>query len=195
MRVMALFSTSFFAKYLRVGEDGPGRGHLYHTDTFLVVFFFFFFFFFSCCFVFVRKPNAQDELLSFYFTCHLTPNSKKNYTLETAVPMFNKFIQILLRSGERTFVQMVTFRWSRCAAWLYMVTTLKNLHIQNQESFWAQLFWYGGLPRLFKWWPYTLSFINLSNMIFNIKHSVNIYIMCIVYSKQYVKINSRNLKF
>ena len=29
------FSTSFFAKYLRVGEDGPGRGHLCHTDTFL----------------------------------------------------------------------------------------------------------------------------------------------------------------
>ena len=38
MRVMALFSTSFFAKYLRVGEDGPGRGHLCHTDTFLVFF-------------------------------------------------------------------------------------------------------------------------------------------------------------
>ena len=33
---MALFSTLFFAKYLRVGEDGPGRGHLCHTDTFLV---------------------------------------------------------------------------------------------------------------------------------------------------------------
>ena len=32
-----LFSTSFFAKYLRVGEDGPGRGHLCHTDTFLVL--------------------------------------------------------------------------------------------------------------------------------------------------------------
>ena len=30
------FSTSFFAKCLRVGEDGPGRGHLCHTDTFLV---------------------------------------------------------------------------------------------------------------------------------------------------------------
>ena len=37
MRVMALSSTSFFAKYLRVGEDGPGRGHLCHTDTFLVL--------------------------------------------------------------------------------------------------------------------------------------------------------------
>ena len=36
MRVMALFSTSFFAKYLRGGEDGPGWGHLCHTDTFLV---------------------------------------------------------------------------------------------------------------------------------------------------------------
>ena len=36
MRVMALFSTSFFAKYLRRGEDGPGQGHLCHTDTFLV---------------------------------------------------------------------------------------------------------------------------------------------------------------
>ena len=33
---MALFSTLCFAKYLRVGEDGPGRGHLCHTDTFLV---------------------------------------------------------------------------------------------------------------------------------------------------------------
>ena len=31
-------STSFFAKYLPVGEDGPGRGHLCHTDTFLVYF-------------------------------------------------------------------------------------------------------------------------------------------------------------
>ena len=39
MRVMALFSTSFFAKYLREGEDGPWRGHLCHTDTFLVEFF------------------------------------------------------------------------------------------------------------------------------------------------------------
>ena len=38
MRVRALFSTSFFAKYLRVGEDGSGRGHLCHTDIFLVLF-------------------------------------------------------------------------------------------------------------------------------------------------------------
>ena len=38
MRVMALFSTSFFVKCLRVGEDGPGQGHLCHTDTFLVLF-------------------------------------------------------------------------------------------------------------------------------------------------------------
>ena len=38
MRVLAVFSTSFFAKYLRVGEDGPGQGHLCHTDTFLVFF-------------------------------------------------------------------------------------------------------------------------------------------------------------
>ena len=36
MRVMALFPSSFFAKCLRVGEDGPGWGHLCHTDTFLV---------------------------------------------------------------------------------------------------------------------------------------------------------------
>ena len=34
---MALFSTSSFAKCQRVGEDGPGRGHLCHTDTFLVI--------------------------------------------------------------------------------------------------------------------------------------------------------------
>ena len=32
---MALFSSSFFAKCLRVGEDDPGWGHLCHTDTFL----------------------------------------------------------------------------------------------------------------------------------------------------------------
>ena len=37
-RVMTLFSHSFFAKYLRVGEDGPGQGHLCHTDTFQSVF-------------------------------------------------------------------------------------------------------------------------------------------------------------
>ena len=37
MRVMALFSTSFFAKCLCVGEDGPGWGHLCHIDTFLVL--------------------------------------------------------------------------------------------------------------------------------------------------------------
>ena len=37
---MALFSTSFFAKCLGVGEDGPGQGHLYHIDTFLVFFMF-----------------------------------------------------------------------------------------------------------------------------------------------------------
>ena len=40
MRVMALFSTSFFAKCLHVGEDGPGRGHLCHTDTILVISYF-----------------------------------------------------------------------------------------------------------------------------------------------------------
>ena len=34
---MALFSTSFFAKMR--GNDGPGRGHLCHTDTFLVFFY------------------------------------------------------------------------------------------------------------------------------------------------------------
>ena len=33
---LSLFSTSFFAKYLCVVEDGPGWGHLYHTDMFLV---------------------------------------------------------------------------------------------------------------------------------------------------------------
>ena len=37
MRVMALFSTSFFTKCLRVGEDGPGRRHLCNIDTFLVL--------------------------------------------------------------------------------------------------------------------------------------------------------------
>ena len=31
-----LVSTFFFAKCLCVGEDGPGRGHLCHTNTFLV---------------------------------------------------------------------------------------------------------------------------------------------------------------
>ena len=31
------FSTSLFAKCLRVGEDDPGRGNLCHTDTFLVI--------------------------------------------------------------------------------------------------------------------------------------------------------------
>ena len=37
MRAMALFSTSFCAKCLRVGEDSPGLGYLCHIDTFLVV--------------------------------------------------------------------------------------------------------------------------------------------------------------
>ena len=40
MGVMALFSASFFAKYLHVDEDGPGQGHLCYTDTFLVSFLF-----------------------------------------------------------------------------------------------------------------------------------------------------------
>ena len=30
------FSTSFFAKYLHLVEDGPGQGHLCHTNIFLV---------------------------------------------------------------------------------------------------------------------------------------------------------------
>ena len=38
MRVMALFLTLFFTKCLRVDEDGPGRGHPCHIDTFLVKF-------------------------------------------------------------------------------------------------------------------------------------------------------------
>ena len=33
---LSLLSISVFAKYLRVVEDGPGWGHLCHTDTFLV---------------------------------------------------------------------------------------------------------------------------------------------------------------
>ena len=37
---LSLFSTPIFAKYLRVIEDGPGRGHLCHTDIFLVLFLF-----------------------------------------------------------------------------------------------------------------------------------------------------------
>ena len=37
MRVMALFFQFFFAKYLCVGEDGPGWGHLCHTGTYLVL--------------------------------------------------------------------------------------------------------------------------------------------------------------
>ena len=32
-----------FAKCLCLDEDGPGRGHLCHSDKFLVFFFFFFF--------------------------------------------------------------------------------------------------------------------------------------------------------
>ena len=40
LQTPALVSTSFFAECLHVGEDGPGRGHLCHTDTFLVKFVF-----------------------------------------------------------------------------------------------------------------------------------------------------------
>ena len=36
MTVIALSSISVFAKCLRVGEDGPGWGHLCHIDIFLV---------------------------------------------------------------------------------------------------------------------------------------------------------------
>ena len=38
LQTPALVSTSFFAKYLRLVEDGHGRGHLCHTNTFLVYF-------------------------------------------------------------------------------------------------------------------------------------------------------------
>ena len=37
---LSLFSTSCYAKYLHVVEDGPGWGHLCHTDTFLVIYLF-----------------------------------------------------------------------------------------------------------------------------------------------------------
>ena len=57
MRVMALFSTSFFAKYLREGEDGPERGHLCHTDTFLV--------FFSDIFIpMLKKKNNKKKKIN-----------------------------------------------------------------------------------------------------------------------------------
>ena len=60
MRVMALFSTSFFAKYLRVGEDdGPGRGHLCHTDTFLV--------FFSSILVVLFENQGTSKCLNMLF--------------------------------------------------------------------------------------------------------------------------------
>ena len=68
---MTLFSTSFF---FFVGKDGPRRGHLCHTDTFLVcscflcvcvrvVFFFFFFFFFLLNSKFSRRPQEHNEQL------------------------------------------------------------------------------------------------------------------------------------
>ena len=45
------FLTSFFAKYLRVGEEGPGRGGLCHIDTFLVGLSNVFWVFFTKCIV------------------------------------------------------------------------------------------------------------------------------------------------
>ena len=35
-RIMPHLAELFFAKCLHVGEDVPGRGHLCHTDSFLV---------------------------------------------------------------------------------------------------------------------------------------------------------------
>ena len=78
MKVMALFSTSFFAKCLRVGEDGPGLGHLCHTDMFLVFFFFFFFSFFFFFFFFyilfdvipmgTRRYRSPNNVIFFSYT-------------------------------------------------------------------------------------------------------------------------------
>ena len=72
MRVMALFSTSFFAKYLRVGEDGPGQGHLCHTDTFLVLLLFFH----ENMWVLIRSPSmfcqSSNECQQLCFLGELT---------------------------------------------------------------------------------------------------------------------------
>ena len=60
MRVVALFSTSFFAKCLSVGEDGPGREHLCHIDTFQVSSVSTF----SFLFLFLPCPSLSSSLLS-----------------------------------------------------------------------------------------------------------------------------------
>ena len=57
MRVMALFSTSFFAKYLRRCEDGPGQGHLCHTDTLV----FLFYHGIVCCVYSLELPHQGDS--------------------------------------------------------------------------------------------------------------------------------------
>ena len=95
MRVMALFSTSFFAKYLRVGEDGPGRGHLCHTDTFLVITFFLPKAY-DCCSIITHSYTSQTP--GHNIIC-VDDDISRDIMEEWHIDFINKFLLLLLEYG------------------------------------------------------------------------------------------------
>ena len=68
------------------------------------------------------------------------------------------FMWSLLGSGEQKFVQRVVVTWPRWPPCLYMVKTLKNHLLRNQEANDLESSYAVSgcrvLPDLFKWWPW-----------------------------------------
>ena len=60
--------------------------------------------------------------------------------------------------GERKFVQMVLVTWPSWPPCPYMVKSLKNLLLRNENAddleTWYAVLWTRVLPSLFKWWPW-----------------------------------------
>ena len=88
--------------------------------------------------------------------CH--PHSLNIFFSETTGPTEAKFHMESSQNGERKFVQMVLVTWPRLPPCPYMVKTLKNLLLRNQNVDDLET-WYAAsstrvLPSLFKWWPW-----------------------------------------
>ena len=111
----------------------------------------------SGSFVSLPELKAQDELLwPFPVHCPSVHSYLWTTSLKFLGQISSNFMWSLLLKDDWKFVQMVTVSKSRWLPCPYMVKTIKNLLLQNQESFGAES-WYKalrtqGLPNLFKWW-------------------------------------------
>ena len=139
----------------------PFYYHLHRQHPFLLSIVYLADFFLFVLFVFSSpEPPAQDDLLWSYTVRRpsFRPSTPlNNFSSETLGKISSNFMWSLLLKGDWNSLQMVTVRKSRWPPCPYIVKPLRNLLLQNRESFGAK-YWYKafgaqGLPSWSKWWP------------------------------------------